>query len=324
MLFSIFSINLCFGQDKIKIGLLFANTLAERWHKDRQYFEKVVNDMGGIVYFDSASNEKVQIIQALQMFNRGIKVLVVVPSNGDSAAFIVEEAHKHNIIVVAYDRLIKNCNLDYYISYDSKKVGELQANYIIKQKHDGNFMIINGPLSDNNSLLIKQGQMGILNSYVSRGAINIVFDKAVKSWSREDAFNIVNDFLDKTNKKPTVILVANDDMAIGVINALKKYGLEGKVLVTGQDADLESCRQIVAGNQIMTVYKPIKPLAFTAAMAVMNIAQEIPVSDAVESVNNGKVMVPSVILTPFIVDKNNLRTNIIADGHLKEADIFGK
>ncbi len=310
--------------EPIKIGLSMGNAAAERWAKDRAIFEKTVTQIGGIVLFSIANSDTTnQIEQAKRLISQGVKVLVVVPADGEKAAAIVELAHKANIKVIAYDRLIKNCALDYYISYDSEKVGELQAKNVSQQKPTGQYILIGGPLVDNNSKLIKKGQMKVLSPLIAKGSVKIILDQALSSWTEQEAFALMDDFLTKGEKVPDVILAASDRLAMGALKALKKHNLNGKVLVTGQDADLDACKEILAGNMSMTVYKPIKPLAYTAAITAMSLAKGEPVNDATDTISNGKVKVPSIILTPFAIDKNTVQ-NVVIDGHLKDTDLFKK
>lgn len=309
--------------DTTKIGFSLGNVSSNRWKKDRMFFEKTVKGLGGDVYVLTANSDtSKQLEHAKKLIAAGVKTLVVVPGNSEEAAEIVKLAHKSNIKVIAYDRMIRNCDLDFYISYDNEKVGELMAKYVVKQKPQGNYVIINGPVSDFNSKMIRTGQDKVLQPFIKKGAIKLILDKTLKDWDQKQAYEVI-DKLIASGKKPDVVLGANDDIALGVKEALKKHNLLDKVLITGQDADLQNCREIVAGNITMTVYKPIKPLAYTAAIAAMSLAKHEPVKDAVDSIFNGKRKVPSIILTPFAIDKENMK-NVVIDGHLKENEIYSK
>jgi D-xylose transport system substrate-binding protein len=312
-------------EENVKIGLSYSNTKQDRWLKDRAIFEKTVTQNGGQVFFDSDNADTAynQLEQVKNLIKKGIKVLVIVPGNAGMSASIVDLAHKAGVKVIAYDRLLLNSDLDYYVSYDNEKVGELQAMNILQQKPSGNFVIINGPSTDNNSKQIKSGIMKVLKASVSKGTVKIVLDHSLNAWGHKEAFEVMDNFLTKNTQKLDAILAANDDIAVGVIKALKKHNLNGKVLVTGQDADLEACREIIAGNMTMTVYKPIKPLALNAAITAMSLARNEPVNSATDSVFNGKIKVPSIILMPTAIDKNTIQ-NVVIDGHLKEEDVFKK
>jgi D-xylose transport system substrate-binding protein len=310
--------------EPVKVGLSYSNTKQDRWLKDRSIFEKTVTQSGGKVLFEIDNSDTAkQVQQVKELIEKGIKVLVVVPGNADMSGPIIEMAHKAGIKVIAYDRLLINSDLDYYISYDNEKVGELQAKHVLQQKPGGNFVIISGPSTDNNSKLIKKGIMKVLNPLVTKGTVKIICDQSVSDWSKKAAFTMMDNFLTKNDKAVDAVLAANDDIAVGVINALKKHKMNGKVIVTGQDADLEACKEIISGNMSMTVYKPIKPLAYIAALTAISLAKNEPINDATDTIFNGKVKVPSIILTPFSIDKNTIQ-NVIIDGHLKEEDLFPK
>jgi D-xylose transport system substrate-binding protein len=314
----------CTSDTTIKVGLCMDDYIQERWQKDRDLFVKKVEELGGKTLVESAKGDhELQLRQAQNLIKEGVKVLVIVPVNGESAAQIVEAAHSAKVQVISYDRLIKNSDLDYYVSYDNIKVGELQAEYLVKRKPVGNFAVISGPTSDNNSLLVKIGQMNVLQSYVDNGSVKVLINEFAKAWHKDEAYNIINNYFESGNESLDAIVVANDGLAEGAIEALRKRGLEGKVLVSGQDADLEAGKCIVKGIQAMTIYKPIEAIAYSAAITAMKIAKNEPVRNADRLINNGKKDVPSILLSPTVVDKDNILSTVVADGHLKEDQLYG-
>ncbi len=258
------------------------------------------------------------------LLTEGVNVLVVVPHNGKSAATIVESAHKAGVPVLAYDRLINDCDLDLYVSFDNVKVGEMQADYLVKHQPKGNYVLIGGAPTDHNALMFRQGQMNILKPYVDRGAIKVVADQWATDWQAVEALKITENALTKNNNKVDAVLVSNDGTAGGAIQALSEQNLAGKVWVSGQDADLAGCQRIVAGTQSMTVYKPIQKLAEKAAELAVALAQKQPITDKTSMVNNGKKDVPSILLEPIEVDKANLDSTVIADGYQKKEDVYKK
>ena len=319
--FSFATLNAYNQTSKAKIGILFADFIIERWHNDRDNFIAKSKELGyEVMVGDAENNQDKQNAQADSMINAGVKLLVVVPEDGYKAAKIVENAHKAGIKVVAYDRLIMNCNLDAYVSYDNEMVGQAMAIYITIRIKQGNFVYIGGPTSDRNSFFVRNGIYQILTPLINNKSINMVCDTSAQQWSKVEAYNITMDIISK-NKHPNVIFAASDELAKGVIKCLVDLGLNGKILVTGQDADIDACRNIVNGNQILTLFKPPRLLADRAVQISSGLMGDMPFLTIVNTFN-GKVNVPSLILYPVPVDKNNLGNSVIKEGYHSEGDIY--
>ena len=184
--------------------------------------------------------------------------------------------------------------------------------------------MIGGAPTDNNAVLVRQGQMKILQPSIDRGDIKIVADQWATDWQPVEALKIMENALTKNNNQVDAVVVSNDGTAGGVVQALNEQGLAGKVLVTGQDADLAGCQRIVQGTQSMTVYKPLPKLADKAAELAIDLAEKKPITDPVTKLNNGKVDVPSILLPTVEVDKDNLDSTVIADGFQKKEDVYKK
>jgi D-xylose transport system substrate-binding protein len=182
-------------------------------------------------------------------------------------------------------------------------------------------VLIGGSPTDNNAKLFRQGQMNILKPLVAKGDIKIVADQWAKDWQPVEALKIMENALTRAGNKVDAVLASNDGTAGGAIQALKEQKLAGKAAVSGQDADLAACRRLVEGSQSMTVYKPIRKLAETAAeLAVAMAKGQMPATT--KTVANGKIDVPSVLLDAMVVDKNNLDATVIADGYHSKEDIY--
>jgi D-xylose transport system substrate-binding protein len=311
------------GSHKIKIGLSLDTLKEERWQHDRDLFVARANQLGADVLVQAANNnDTLQNSQAENLLTEGVNVLVVVPHNGKSAATIVASAHKAGVPVIAYDRLINDSDVDLYVTLDPINVGVQQADYAVKHQPKGNYVVIEGSPTDNNAALVRQGQMSVLKPYVDRGDIKIVADQWANDWSPVEALKIMENALTKNNNQVDAVVVSNDGMAGGVIQALSEQKLAGKVLVTGQDADLPACQRIVQGTQSMTVYKPLSLLANKAAEVAVLLAEKKPITDPTTKINNGKIDVPSILLKTTAVDKANLDSTVIADGFQKKADVY--
>ena len=301
---------------KPKIGLLVHSLETPRWNNDQKYFTDAVNQLGGTAIVDVAENdEQKQIDQAKQMIASGVSVLVLIPVNQFTAGKIVDMAHKSDVKVIAYDRMVNNCWLDYYVSSDNIRIGEIQAEFIKNLKPTGNYALIGGPTYDNNSRMIYIGQMNILQPLIERDQIKVIYNVFSDSWTGQEGYKHTLEALDASNGKLDAILAGNDAMALGVLKALKERGVEGKVAVAGQDADLPNIQEIIKGNQAMTVYKPIKTMAYTAAELAVNLAENKPLSQATATLSNGNRLVPSYLVNPMGVNESNIQMTVVAEGY---------
>ncbi len=305
------------------IGLLVDTLERERWNKDMTIFEKDIKELGGICSIAVAETDPdKQFEQAKEMIANGVEVLVVIASNQIKAGDIVTYAHKHHVPVIAYDRLIKDCNLDYYISTDNIAVGELQASYLTKIKPAGKYGIIGGSKVDNNAYLLSIGQINILQPLIDKGDIEIVFNQFSNSWALHEGYEVTNNYLNSEDYTGLdAIIAGNDALATGAISALKEHNMAGTVLVAGQDADIQAIRNIVGGNQTMTIYKPIESMAFAAADAAIKISDGIAPSNMNITVNNGKRLVPAILLKAQIVHKQNIDLTVISEGFINQQEL---
>ncbi|MFC0215078.1 D-xylose ABC transporter substrate-binding protein [Paenibacillus chartarius] len=308
---------------KIVIGMSMDTLKEERWQKDRDLFTAKVKELGGEVKVLAANgDDATQLSQAEQLISQKVNVLVVIPHNAEATAPIVEKAHKEGIKVISYDRLIKNSDVDYYVSFDNVRVGEIQAKAITDKVNKGNFVYIGGADTDNNAHMFKQGAMNILKPLADKGDIKIVYDQFSKDWKPEEALKNMENALTANKNNIQAVVAANDGTAGGAIQALTAQGMAGKIPVSGQDADLAAVQRIAEGKQTMTVYKPIKSIATKAAEMAVALAKNGKVDGASSKVNNGKVDVPSVLLDPIAVDKSNLADTVIKDGFHKVEDVY--
>lgn len=307
---------------KITIGLSMDTLQEERWQKDRDIFVEAAKKLGAEVNVQSAnSDDAKQISQAENLISQGVDVLVVIPHNADASAAIVEKAHAAGIKVLSYDRLITNSDLDVYLSFDNEKVGEMQAKAIVEKAPKGKYVLIEGADTDNNAHLFQKGQMNILDPLVKKGDIQIVFNQWSKDWNPAAALANMENALTANNNKIDAVVAANDGTAGGSIQALTAQGLAGKIPVSGQDAELAATQRIVEGTQTMTVYKPIKSLANKAAEVAIKMAKGEDIG-ADKKVNNKKIDVPSILLEPISVNKDNMDSTVIADGFQKKEDVY--
>ncbi|SFI31417.1 D-xylose transport system substrate-binding protein [Paenibacillus sp. UNC496MF] len=307
---------------KLVVGLSLDTLLEERWKKDRDLFKAAVEKLGAEVDVQAANGDDAkQIAQAENMISRHVDVLVVVPHDAEASAAIVAKAHRAGIQVISYDRLILNADVDLYISFDNEKVGALAAQAIVARAPRGNFVLIEGADTDNNAHMFKRGQMSVLQPLVDRGDIQIVYDRFTKEWKPAEALANMRAALRANGGAVDAVLAANDGTAGGVVSALAERGLAGKIPVSGMDAELAAAQRIVEGTQTMTVYKPIRKLAETAAELAVRMAKGEQVSTD-RTVFNKKIDVPAILLEPIAVNRSNIDATIIADGFHSREDVY--
>jgi len=316
----------CNSEEKVKVGISIGPD-HERWLKDRDYLVQRLENHGAQVFvLEAGNNERMQSKQVEELVTKDkIDVLIIIPVNSETAGLMVDNAKrtKEGLKVIAYDRMIKNCMLDFYISFDNVKVGELQADYLTRIKSGGKYALLGGDQTDNNSILLRLGQMNVLQPLVTKGDVKIVIDRFVDGWNANLAYQIVDDYL-KENKGLDAIVASNDELARGASMALDKYNMSTKVLLSGQDAQIDACKRIIEGKQTMTVYKFIESLAHSAANIAIQLGKNEPMSNSYATVNNGRKLVPSLLLPSMIqVTPENIRMTVIADGYLDEKQVFG-
>lgn len=304
----------------LTIGMSIDDLRLERWQKDRDIFTKKAEALGAKVLVQSANgDDAAQISQIENMLNKNVDVLVIIPHNGDVLSNVIAEAKKEGVKVLAYDRLINNADLDFYVSFDNEKVGELQAAAIVEKKPEGNYFLMGGSPVDNNAKLFRKGQMKVLQPLIDSGKIKVVGDQWVDSWLAEKALQIMENALTANKNNIDAVVASNDATAGGAIQALSAQGLSGKVAISGQDADLAAIKRIVEGTQTMTVYKPITNLADKAAEIAVALGKESKIESNAK-LNNGLKEVDAYLLDPIVVTKDNIDSTVIKDGfHSKEA-----
>ena len=309
--------------DAVLIGFSMDTLKEERWQRDRDLFVARAAELGARVLVQAAnSNDVLQAQQSENLLTQGVKVLVVAAHNGKAAASIVEAAHQAGVPVIAYDRLIENCDLDLYMSFDGERVGELQAEYLLQRVPKGRYVLIAGAPTDPNAHLFRKGQMNVLQPAVDRGDVTIVADQWAREWLPVESLKIMENALTRAHNQVDAVLASNDGTAGGAIQALAEQNLAGKVPVTGQDAELAACQRIVAGTQSMTVYKPLRVLARTAAEVAVRMARREPIGVPTAPVANGKIDVPSVLVECISVDRDNLMQAVIDDDFHKREDVY--
>lgn len=308
---------------KLKIGFSMATVKEERWQRDKDAFEAHCRKLQvecPVTVADNSADRQANDVDNL--LTQGVDVLVIAPQNATQAAALVEKAKAQKIPVISYDRLIDSDKIDLYISHQVPVIGRRMAEYALAKAPTGNYVMVYGSKTDNNASIMEKEQLEVLKPAIDSGAIKIVADQFITDWKPELALNFAENALTQNNDNIQAFVVSNDGMAGGVVQALAGRGLAGKVIVTGQDAQLDALQRIAEGKQSMTVYKAIIPLASGAVEAAVRLAKGEPLTTS--PFRNDKIAkdVPAILLEVVTVDKNNLMDTVIRDGYAKYDDVY--
>jgi D-xylose transport system substrate-binding protein len=330
------------GKGCTKVGVLLPETATSaRWDgKDRPALLAAIPKAlpGATVDYNNAQGSAdTQQTQAQADITKGDCILVLAPSDSIKAAAIVSLAKSKGIPVIAYDRLVYSADLNYYVSFDNTKVGALQGQYVadnyksyVTANGTTNTVMINGSQTDNNALLFSAGAHSALDPLFSAGTLKKVYEQFTPDWNNATAQTEMQAALTAHQNKVAIAYVANDGMANNVIAALKAVKLNGKVLVTGQDATAAGIHNILTGDQAMTVYKAILKEAGATAQLVAALSMGTDTATltsgattAIPSSGGAAAgsKIPSVLEVPVTVVKSNIASTVIADGYVTAADV---
>ena len=258
---------------KIKIGLSFSDFATERWPVENAQMTQLLQKDGYEVISQEADHDvKLQSDQIDNMVAQGVKGLIVIAEDGDAAVTPVEKAAAAGIPVISYDRLIKTDKIAAYISFDNVAVGKAEADGVMKalglpgsttwtSANPAKVVLSGGSPTDNNAILVRSGQMQVLQPFIDQGVIKVVADQWVDNWDATKAEQMMENILTAQQNQVDAVVASNDGTALGELQALKAQGLWGKVPISGQDATADGCNSIVLGGQTVTVFKDTRLLA---------------------------------------------------------------
>lgn len=327
------------------IGVSMPTKSLERWNRDGGHLEELLKEEGYSVSPQYADNKvEQQITQIQNMINEGPEVLVVASIDGSALGPVLEQAKASGITVIAYDRLIRDTEaVDYYATFDNYKVGQLQGQYVEETlglaSGNGpfNFEPFAGSPDDNNARYFFEGAWDVLSPYVESGQLVVPSGKApktvddwqsigIQAWMSTTAQSEMETRLNSfySDKKVEAVLSPNDSLALGISQALDSdgYSADEWPILTGQDADQANVQNIIAGKQSMSVWKDTRALGDRVAKMVDQIVkgETVEVNDT-ESYDNGRIVVPSYLLTPVVITKDNVQEQLVDSGFYTAADL---
>jgi D-xylose transport system substrate-binding protein len=325
------------GSGGEKVGVILPETASSaRWEGfDKPLLEKALKAKGLEADIQNAQGD-VQKFSTLAdgMINAGVKVLIIATPNSEVGATVAKKAETAGIPVIDYDRLNLGGSSKYYVSFDNEKVGELQGDGLVQglaalapDKKPAEVIEIEGAPTDNNATLFYNGQQKVLKPKYEAGDFKLVQSQPIDNWDNQKGGTTFEQILTGNGQKVDGVVAANDGLAGAVITVLKKYGLNGKVPVTGQDATPEGLQAILRGDQFMTVFKPINDQAeataeLAAALAKNDIAAADALATGVTKDTKGNRDVKSVLLPAQLITKDKVKT-VVDAGFVKASEICG-
>jgi D-xylose transport system substrate-binding protein len=312
------------GDKAGKVGVLLPDTKSSaRWETaDRPLIGKALKAAGVPYTITNAEGDAgTQASQADQAITNGAKVLMLVDLDPGSGAAIIRKAHNQGVKVIDYDRLTLGGDADFYVSFDNVEVGKLMGQELTKALEGKTKPVVaqlDGGPEDNNATLFAQGYDSILDPLFKDGTLVKGPKQAVERWDNQRALTIFEQMLQRTNGKIDASIAANDGLANAAISALKARKLPN-IPITGQDATVQGIQHILAGEQLMTVYKPIAQETAAATKVAIALAKgETPATNA-QADNKGK-KTASVLLHPIAVTIDNIKDTVIKDGYVKKSE----
>lgn len=305
----------------VSIGMSFDSFVIERWIRDRDVFVSTARELGAEVNVQNANGDvKEQISQIRYLIDKEVDVLVIIAADCRALSDVMQEARDKGIRTISYDRLILDAPCDLYVTFDNEMVGRLMAQALEEAiPEGGKIFMIQGPDEDNNVMLVRKG----FEEEIADGNLEVVYTASCPGWISETAAEFVREGLEKY---PEVqgIMCGNDDIATQVIRVLSEEQMAGDVAVVGQDGDLAACQRIVEGTQTMTAFKQVESLAREAAELAVEMAGGRTPADlqVTEKMNNGAEEIPTLLLTPVSVRKNNMKEIIIDGGVHSLEDVY--
>lgn len=321
------------GSGGVRVGFVLATMQEERYQKDYAAFTGKAAALGVRVEFNDARNDgqiQVQVVQ--DILTRGVDVMVIQPVNSETASNLVELCHRKGVPVIAYDRVIMNCDLDLYVTQDPYRVGVLQAEAAVQATGGkGRYVLLKGTQGHSVAEEITRGIKETLARYPD---VQIVAEQYHPNWAPNEALTTMENVLTREGGKIDAVLCNNSGMARGAVQALRRAGLAGKVFLAGADADLDNVRMVLDGEQSIEVLKPVKPLAEASVEAAHKLAQGLPAAEVARQLNggqeftcfNGKVQVPTINTEVVLVTRENVEETVIGSGfHPREKlqDLLG-
>jgi D-xylose transport system substrate-binding protein len=306
------------------IGVSWSNFQEERWKTDEAAMKAAIAAAGDkYISADAQSSPQKQLTDIESLISQGANALIVLAQDSSAIAPAVQKAVDEGIPVVGYDRLIENPRA-FYITFDNKEVGRMQARGVFAVKPQGNYAFVKGSSTDPNADFLFAGQMEVLKAAIDAGKIKNVGEAYTDGWLPANAQKNMEQMLTKNNNKIDAVVASNDGTAGGAIAALAAQGMAGTVPVSGQDGDHAALNRVALGTQTVSVWKDARELGKKAAEVAALLADGKKMSEVpgVMKFSGGpkKVEMNSLFLAPIPITRNNLDV-VINAGWIKKDEV---
>ncbi len=314
----------CTNKKNLKIAFLYPSKTIERFRKESEFFKAYAEKQGiEVIVRDSEVDETLQKAQASEVIEEGVDAIVIIAVNVNTGAAIVREAKENDVKVLAYNRMMTNCDVDFFVASSNDQIGKSMVDAVIKEKPQGNFVILGGDKFDKNGLDLQNAIKKYIKPHIDNGNVNIIYESFIEQWSDVVAGYEMQKVISSYGTNIDAVISGFDGMSDAVIDVLKKYNLEGKVAVTGQDAELRGCKNIVQGYQTMTLYHPLKALAEKAAEVAIELAKGKNTKEFINSTeNNGYADIPTHRVNSIVITKENIDKELINTGVYTRDEIY--
>jgi D-xylose transport system substrate-binding protein len=316
-------VNLAGAKGKV-IGVSWSNFQEERWKTDEAAIKAAIAAAGDkYISADAQSSAQKQLTDIESLIAQNANVLIVLPQDASAIAPAVQKAVDEGIPVIGYDRLIENPNA-FYITFDNKEVGRIEARAVFKVKPAGNYAFIKGSSADPNADFLFAGQIEVLKDSIDAGEIKNIGEAYTDGWLPANAQKNMEQILTKNNNKVDAVVASNDGTAGGAIAALAAQGMAGAVPVSGQDGDHAALNRVALGTQTVSVWKDARALGKKAAEIAALLAAGKTISEIPGAMKfaggRKKIEMSALFLTPIPITKDNLDT-VIDAGWIKKDDV---
>ncbi len=316
----------CKEESNKTIAFLRPNITHKRFNIEAEAFKAYCEPRGyKVILRHSGDDESMQIEQAREMIAQNVDLIVIVAMNINTAAVVVREAHEAGIPVMAYNRLLKNCEVDFFMSSNVDLFGKEMVDALIQKSGGGNFVILGGDKFDKNGLDLQMAISKYLKPYQESGEVKVIYKTYIEQWSAKDAAFEMEKVISLYGTDIDAVLVGYDGMATEVIKVLDKYGLAGKVAVSGQDAELDACKNIINGKQTITVYHPLKEIAEKAGQIAIRMIEGKSLKEFIDGTEyNGLINVPTHMVKSIGVTTDNLDKVLIDSGFYTKEQVYSE
>ena len=308
----------CDDAPKPKIGISFGVGEAKRWPAEKGYMEERAQELGMEVEtrFNKADAPKTQMQDCFELIDSGISVLILIPRDARKANEILAYAKKKNVKVISYARAVMGEDIDFFVGYDTYRIGQSLGLHLTEKTYKGNLAILKGDKNDFNSPLLYDGAMISIRPLVERGAIHMILDECVNGWSVELAKRILTDAIIKNDYKIDAVFAHNDIFAGAAAEVVKELGIKNPVIITGMDAETPALKRLLEGTQDATV-------AYTAVNEAYNMATKKKPNVNSEFDNESKFKIDAFLINGKLITRENIDRVLIAPGHFTHEQIYG-